>query len=234
MQVLRVEELVVLSPCILIYSYKTISFPLRRQKQSYKLSIFSSAGNNHFRKDIHYEVHRYESSWQTSPLEKKGCQKTSHLHPSEWVMGKKLFQKGGRSVPQNPREMEPAWRTANTSKSCGTTDFTSFAAKQEFHSVGKQTQLIPLFSKPLTQEISQKINKEQKDKGLSFVLREPAPAPASSHREHRPLATWTSQLGNPKNSHCREGWAVTVSHTPVSLQPLKCCLFLNDLQGLTL
>lgn len=106
MQVLLVEELVVLSPCILIYSYKTISFPLRRQKQSYKLSIFSSAGNNHFRKDIHCEVHRYESSWQTSPLEKKGSQKTSHLHPSEWVMGKKLFQKGGRRVPQNPRGIQ--------------------------------------------------------------------------------------------------------------------------------
>lgn len=126
--------------------------------------------------------------------------------------------------------MEPAWRTANTSQSCGTTDFTSFAAKQELHGIGKQTQLITLFSKPLTQEISQKVNKEHK--GLSFVLREPAPAPASSHREHQPLATWTCQLGNPKNSHCRKGWAVTV--TPELLQPLQCCHFLNDLQGLVL
>jgi len=49
---------------------------------------------------MHCEVQRYESSWQTSPSEKKGCQKTSHLHMSEGVMGKKLFQKGGRSVPQ--------------------------------------------------------------------------------------------------------------------------------------
>lgn len=29
--------------------------------------------------------------------------------------------------------MELAWRTANTSQSCASTDFTSFAAKQEFH-----------------------------------------------------------------------------------------------------
>lgn len=130
--------------------------------------------------------------------------------------------------------MEPAWRTANMRQSCGTTDFTSFAAKQEFHGVGKQSQLIALFSKPLPQEISQKINNEQNDQGLSFVLREPAPAPASSHREHWPLATWTSQLGNPENSHCRKGWAVPVPLTPVSLQPLPCCHFLNDLQGLVL
>lgn len=129
--------------------------------------------------------------------------------------------------------MELGWRTANTRQSCGTTDFTSFPAKQELHgSIGKQTQLTALFSKPLTQKISQKIHKEQKDKGLSFVLREPAPAPASSHREHQPCATGTSQLGNPKSSHCRKGCTVTV--TPVLLQPLQCCHFLNDLRGLVL
>lgn len=114
--------------------------------------------------------------------------------------------------------MELAWRTANMRQSCDTTDFTSLPAKQEFHgSIGKKTQLIALFSKPLKQRISQKINKEQKDKGLSFVLRESAPAPASSHREHHPCATGMSQLGNAESSHCRKGWTVTV--TPVSLQP---------------
>lgn len=122
---------------------------------------------------------------------------------------------------------------ANTRQSCGTTDFTSFPAKQEFHgSVGKQTQLTALFSKPLTQKTSQKINKEQKDKGLSFVLREPPPAPASSHSEHQPCAAGTSQLGNPKSSLCKKGSTVPV--TPVLLQPLQCCHFLNDLQGLVL
>lgn len=232
MQVLLVEELVVLSPCILIYSYKTISFPLRRQKQSYKLSIFSSAGNNHFRKDIHCEVHRYESSWQTSPLEKKGSQKTSHLHPSEWVMGKKLFQKGGRSVPQNPRGIQ-TWSQPGEQQTQvkAVVPLTSPVLQQSRNSMALESRpSSSLFSKPLTQEISQKVNKEHK--GLSFVLREPAPAPASSHREHQPLATWTCQLGNPKNSHCRKGWAVTV--TPESLQPLQCCHFLNDLQGLVL
>lgn len=84
--------------------------------------------------------------------------------------------------------MELAWRTANTRHSCATTDFTSFAAKQQFHgSVGKQTQLIALFSKTLAQKISQKINKEKEDQRLSFVLREPDPAPASSPRD---ISAW--------------------------------------------
>lgn len=122
---------------------------------------------------------------------------------------------------------------ANTRQSCATTDFTSFPAKQKFHgSIGKQTQLTALFSKPLTQKTSQKINKEQKDKGLSFVLREPAPAPASSHREHQPCAAGTSQLGNPESSHCRKGCTATAA--PGLLQPLQCCHLLHDLQGLVL
>lgn len=123
-------------------------------------------------------------------------------------------------TPEAYTDMELAWRTR---QSCDTTDFTSFPPKQKFHgSIGKQTQLIAPFSKPLTQKISQKINKQQKDKGLSFVLRGPAPAPASSRREHQPCATGMSQLGNPESSHCRKGW--TVTGAPVSLQPQNAVL----------
>lgn len=51
-------------------------------------------------------------------------------------------------------------------------------------SVGKQTQPMAQFSKPLAQKISPKksIKGTKINKGLSFVLREPAPASAFSHR----------------------------------------------------
>lgn len=88
--------------------------------------------------------------------------------------------------PQTPEAIRHEWPGEQQTRGTAELPLTAPVLQQSRNSMAgscaKQTQLTALLSKPLTWKISQKINKKQEDRGLSFVLREPAPAPASSHR----------------------------------------------------